>query len=362
MKFITEYRDAKKAQAIADAISAIAHDRPMTFMEVCGTHTMAIARFGIRQMLPSSIRLISGPGCPVCVTPNNYLDHAIAISRLPEVTICTFGDMMRVPGSTSSLEKERAKGCDIRIVYSTLDALDISRNNPDKQIVFLGIGFETTAPTIAASILSAAKENIKNYSVLSAHKVVPPALKALLAGPVKLDGFILPGHVSTIIGAKAYRPLTEKHRIAGVIAGFEPTDMLAAILELATQTANNCPAIHTSYVRAVTEEGNAKAVEIMNHVFEPRDSEWRGIGTIPSSGLKIRDTFADFDAAKGFNVEIEPTVEPKGCRCGEILTGLSSPTDCPLFGKSCTPEDPVGSCMVSSEGTCAAHYKYREGA
>lgn len=360
MKFITEYRDPKRAEALAAEIARIVGDKPMTFMEVCGTHTMAIARFGIKQMLPKTIRLISGPGCPVCVTPNGYLDHAIALARIPDMTICTFGDMMRVPGSSSSLEKEKASGCDMRVVYSTLDALDLARRTPNRQIVFLGVGFETTAPTIAASIKTASTERLTNYSVLAAHKVVPPALEALLAGKVRLDGFILPGHVSTIIGAKAYRTIAEQNRVACVIAGFEPTDMLEAILELARQVIKNEPHVHTSYVRAVTEFGNAKAQRLMEEIFETCDEEWRGLGSIPSSGLKIRSDYKKYDTSLRFDVDVEKTVEPSGCRCGEILSGLASPQECPLFGLSCTPENPVGACMVSSEGTCAACYKYRE--
>lgn len=360
MKFVSEYRDQKTAMAMAQRIAQTAGNQHMTFMEVCGTHTMALARFGLRQILPSSIRLVSGPGCPVCVTPNGYIDQAIALARRDGITILTFGDMIRVPGSSSSLERERASGCDVRVVYSTLDALEMARQKPDRQFVFLGVGFETTAPTIAASIKTAAEEGLPNYSVLCAHKLVPPALEALLAGPVELNGFILPGHVSTIIGARAYRSIFERSQAAGVIAGFEPLDMLEAIWELARQVASGRPTLHTSYTRAVTEEGNIKALALMDEVFEPCDSEWRGLGVIPASGLKIRSTFASLDAALRFEVCVEPPVEPAGCRCGEILTGRTLPAQCPLFGKKCTPEHPVGACMVSSEGTCAAYYKYRE--
>lgn len=360
MKFVTEYRDRAKAEALAGEIARVASDRPMTFMEVCGTHTMALARFGIRRLLPPTIRLVSGPGCPVCVTANNYLDHAIALARRPGTTISTFGDMMRVPGSTSSLDREHATGADIRVVFGTLDALAFARAHPDREVVFLGVGFETTAPTVAASILAAAREELANYSVLCAHKVVPPALAALLAGPVKLDGFLLPGHVSAIIGAAAYRPLFENQSIAAAIAGFEPTDMLQALLTLATQVAENRPSLHTDYARAVSEEGNAKALAMLEEVFEPCDESWRGLGPIPGSGLKIRDAFRRFDAARRFSVEVEPTVEPANCRCGEVLTGAIRPRQCPLFGESCTPEHPIGACMVSSEGTCAASYTYRD--
>jgi len=358
MKHVTEYRDKEKATALVKSIVDVAGDKTMTIMEVCGTHTMALARFGIRQMLPSNIRLISGPGCPVCVTPNNYLDHAIALGHRGNTTICTFGDMMRVPGSTSSLERERAAGCDIRIVYSTLDALAFARKNPGRDTIFLGVGFETTAPTIAASIKIASDEGLKNYSVLSANKAVPPALLALVSGPLMIDGFILPGHVSTIIGARAYRPLFDAHKIAGAIAGFEPLDMLEGIFEIAKQVTSDHPTLSNSYKRVVTEEGNLNAQALLDEIFETCDTEWRGVGTIPASGLAIREKYSEYDAAKKFDVEIEPTVEPKGCRCGEILTGSIRPADCPLFGNTCTPAHPVGACMVSSEGTCAAYFKY----
>lgn len=358
MKYISEYRNREKAAAIAKAIAESAGNRSMTIMEVCGTHTMAIARFGLRSLLPKNINLISGPGCPVCVTPNEYLDRAIAISRLCDVITCTFGDMIKVPGSSTSLECERASGRDIRIVYSTLDALDIARKYPDKRIVFLGVGFETTSPTIAASILMAADENLQNYSVLSANKVVPPALEALLAGPARIDGFILPGHVSTVIGSDSYKRIFDLHPAACAIAGFEPLDILDAIREIAMQISSGGPRLHNSYRRAVSAEGNAKAKAVMSDVFEPCDATWRGIGTIPASGLRIRNAYSRFDAARVFDVTVERTAEPKGCRCGDILTGRIRPSDCTLFGGACTPEHPVGACMVSSEGTCAVYHRY----
>ena len=360
MRYITEYRDKEKVDALAFEIRRTAGDADMTFMEVCGTHTMAIARFNLRSLLPDGIRLISGPGCPVCVTPNSYLDHAVALSRRPNTTICTFGDMIRVPGSSTSLEKEHAAGRDIRVVASTLDALAIARKSRNRDVVFLGIGFETTAPTIASSILSAKAEGIENYSILCTNKIVPPALSALLEGPARLDGFLLPGHVSTIIGAGAYREIANKSRKAGVIAGFEPTDILEGLLELVRRTADGSGGLHTSYSRAVSEEGNPKALSVMREVFEPCDASWRGLGQIPGSGLSMRESFAEFDAARRFSVEIEPEVEPAGCRCGEILTGEISPDECPLFGSACTTEHPIGACMVSSEGTCAARYRYRD--
>lgn len=360
MKYILEYRDREKSVALSREIAKVAGQVPMTFMEVCGTHTMSIARFGLSQLLPPSIRLISGPGCPVCVTPNRFLDHAIALSRQNGVVICTFGDMMRVPGSSSSLEKEHALGRDIRIVYSSLDALNIAKKNPELEIVFLGIGFETTAPTIAASILNAKQEGMKNYSVLCAHKAVVPALEALVASGIKLDGFILPGHVSTIIGVRSYRRLFSGRDLCGVIAGFEPTDVLGAILNMAGAVTHKKFELGNSYPRAVSENGNLRAMNFINRVFELCDSNWRGLGEIGQSGFKIREELAEFDASKKFSVCVEKTREPAGCRCGEILSGIAPPFECPLFGHACTPDHPVGPCMVSSEGTCQAYYKYNQ--
>lgn len=362
MKYIDEYRNGEAVKALAEKLRrAMSHEsRVTTLMEVCGTHTMAIARFGIKELLPKNIRLLSGPGCPVCVTPNGYIDHAIALSRRDGTIIATFGDMVRVPGSTASLEKEKADGRDIRIVYSPLDAIQMARENPAKEIIFLSIGFETTIPAIAAAILMAKKEGLKNLTFLTANKVVPPALETLLQGDLKLNGFILPGHVSTIIGGKAYIPIVEKYRIPCSVAGFEPTDIIGAILDLVEQGLSGSPRLSVQYSRAVTMNGNKKAQDVINEVFEPVDAEWRGIGAIPSSGLKLRSSFEGFDAAVKFDVDIEETKEGKGCICGLILQGLKDPPDCPLFGKACSPETPVGACMVSSEGTCAAWYKYED--
>ena len=348
------YRDADRIKLLAGQIAEIAADRPMTIMEVCGTHTMAVARHGLRGLLPLTMRLISGPGCPVCVTPNSFLDHAIALSKLSHTTIATFGDLVRVPGSSSSLERERAAGRDIRPVYSTIDALEIARSQPTQEVIFLGVGFETTAPTIAAAIATAREEGTRNFSVLAGCRVIPPALEALLAGITRIDGFILPGHVSTIIGAGAYRDLIKRHEVSAAIAGFEPIEILEAILALATQIQKKSPALTNAYARAVTEEGNVRAMGLMREVFEPCDANWRGIGTIPGSGLAIRREYAAHDAAARFAVKVPQSREPQGCICGRILTGQAAPADCPLFGKTCTPEHPVGACMVSSEGTCAA--------
>jgi hydrogenase expression/formation protein HypD len=360
MKYLEEFRDPRLARVLVEEINKRAKGLTETkFMEVCGSHTMAIARYGIRQMLPQNIKLISGPGCPVCVTANNYLDQAVALSRLPELIITSFGDMMRVPGSSTSLEKERSNGADIRIVYSTMDAIKIARENPDKKIVFLGVGFETTAPTIAASILEAQRTGIANYYVLCAHKTMPKPMEAIAAGKkVDIQGFICPAHVSTIIGAKPYDFLAEKYAKACVIAGFEPLDVLESVKMLLDQHISGKPLVEIQYSRVTRAEGNPAALDIMSEVFEVCDADWRGIGTIAESGLKINKKYSEYDANVNFKVEVEPTIEAQGCICGEIMQGVANPDECALFGTICTPEDPVGACMVSSEGSCAAAYKY----
>jgi len=364
LKFIDEFRGGKIARLLADAIREAmpgresATGRPLTFMEVCGTHTMNIARFGIRELLPENLRLISGPGCPVCVTPHRWIDHAIAIARRPEVLVCAFGDMMRIPGSTSSLERERARGVDIRIAASTIEVLSLAKENPGRQVVFLGVGFETTIPTVAVSILEARSQGLPNYSVLCGHKLMPPALEALSKGDLRLDGYLCPGHVSAILGSGVYESIVRKHGIGCVIAGFEPLDILQAILMLVRQAAEGCPRVENPYSRAVTREGNVKALGILSQVFEAKDDEWRGMGMIPASGLKIRTEFAGHDAALRVPVEIEPTREPAGCLCGSVLRGAVKPPECGLFGSACTPDNPVGACMVSAEGTCAAYFRY----
>ncbi|MBU4185733.1 MAG: hydrogenase formation protein HypD [Proteobacteria bacterium] len=328
-------------------------------MEVCGTHTMSIFRSGIRTLLPDTISLLSGPGCPVCVTTQKEIDAFIELAKIDDVILTTFGDLLRVPGTKSSLQKERAEGREIRIVYSTFDAIDIARKNPDKKIIFLGIGFETTAPTIAASILSARDKNINNYFVFSAHKLVPPALGTLMKNKnIRINGFILPGHVSVIIGTRAYLPFFERYKIPCAITGFEPADILQAILSLVRQIEDGNPKLENLYQRAVTFDGNEKAKKIMRDVFETVDTAWRGIGVISESGLKIRNKFASFDAENMFEFDLPETIEPKGCACGEILQGIKTPPECALYKKICTPINPVGPCMVSSEGTCAAYYRY----
>ncbi len=329
-------------------------------MEVCGTHTVAIFRNGIREMLPTNINLISGPGCPVCVTPILHIDEIIALSRKNDFIITTFGDMIRVPGSTSTLEKEKANGADIRIVYSTLDALEVARLNSSKKVVFMGVGFETTSPTIASAILKAEEEKIDNFFVLSVAKIIPPAMRALLESrEVNIDGFICPGHVSTIIGSRPYNFIATQYGVPCVISGFEPLDILQTIFMLVKQIEENDTKIEIQYQRVVKPEGNQIALEKVSRVFKVIDSEWRGIGKIPQSGLEIREEYTQFNARK-FNVLVEKTKEFTGCSCGEVLRGRITPPECPLFGEVCTPEDPKGACMVSSEGTCAAYYKYNE--
>jgi hydrogenase expression/formation protein HypD len=360
MKYLDEFRDPQLAAGLLKQIEQQARQvSTVKFMEVCGTHTMSIARYGLRRLLPDNIQLISGPGCPVCVTPNEYLDTAIAYSRLENVVIATFGDMLRVPGTSSSLEQERGKGADIRIVYSTLDALELARRNQDKQVIFLGVGFETTAPTVAASIRQAMESGLSNYTVFCAHKTMPAPMAAIAgAGKVSLNGFICPAHVSTIIGSEPYEFLVRQYGMCCVIAGFEPLDILESIRMLLQQVIIKEPSVEIQYSRVATRAGNPAALQLMAEVFEVSDSAWRGLGVIPASGLKIKESYADFDSEKKFKVKVEPSREATGCRCGEVMQGIVQPPACALFGNVCTPENPVGSCMVSSEGTCAAWYKY----
>ncbi len=359
MKYIDEFRNQEVAKSIIKNIHQEAGEGRITFMEVCGTHTMSIARFGIRDVLPKNIRLISGPGCPVCVTSNRFIDYAVALSRREGTIITTFGDMMKVPGSSSNLEREHIRGNDIRIVGSTLEALHIARENQDKNVIFLGVGFETTVPTVAASLLQAKSENLKNYSVLSAHKTMPEAMKALGKGEVAIDIFICPGHVSTVIGTKFYYSLVEEYGIGCVVSGFESLDILQSILMGIRQVVHKDPRVDNQYTRAVKPEGNPRAREIIYEVFEPSEAEWRGLGVIPNSGLAIKEEYSPWNTEKKFEVEVEATVEPKGCICGLILQGRKIPSQCTHFGKNCIPDNPLGPCMVSSEGTCAAYFKYK---
>jgi len=328
-------------------------------MEVCGTHTMAIARSGIKKLLPGEIELISGPGCPVCVTAQRDIDRAIEIAGIKGVIMTTFGDMLRVPGTRKSLEEAKRDGADVRVLYSCLDALEIARDNPDKEIVFMGVGFETTSPTIASTILMAEKEEIKNFSVLSNFKVLFPAL-AILAGSgrTQVDGFICPGHVSVITGSLPYERIAKRYKKPCVITGFGDMDILRGIRRLVEKIKASSYNVEIEYKRVVKREGNIEARRILSSVFDTKDSEWRGIGIIKKSGLKIRNKYRQFDAEKKFKVNLPKPRQIKGCICGEVLQGIRSPKDCRLFKKGCTPRRPIGPCMVSSEGTCAACYKY----
>jgi hydrogenase expression/formation protein HypD len=322
---------------------------------------MALYKFGLPALLPENINLLSGPGCPVCVTDRKYIDQAIAYARLENVIITTFGDLIRVPGSSSTLAKERANGADIRTVYSSLEALEIATDNPEKYVIFLGIGFETTAPTSAAAILEAAKTGRRNFYLFSAHKVMPPAMAALIDEGINIHGYLCPGHVSTITGTSIYEPLVEKYGVSCVISGFEPVDMMQSLLMLAKQQEEQRFAVEIQYTRAVKPEGNSKAQQLMQEVFRTRDDWWRGLGVLAESGLGIKEEYQQYDAEVMIDVDVEETVEISGCICGTILKGQKIPQDCPLFASVCTPSAPVGACMVSSEGACAAYYRYNRG-
>ena len=352
------FKDPKLARGLIETIHRLAPEHA-TLMEVCGTHTVAIARNGIRDLMPEGLRLASGPGCPVCVTCNRDIDTVIALARIPNVTITTFGDMTRVPGSTSSLLAEQAAGRSVEIVYSPLDALAFAKAHSEREVVFVGVGFETTTPLVAMAIKRAKAMGLSNFTVFAAHKNMPGALELLVGDPtLELDALILPGHVSTIIGAEPYRFLAEKYGIPGVITGFEPVDVLQGIAMLVRQLHEGRAEIEIAYARGVMPEGNPVALAAIDEVFETCTATWRGLGDIPGSGYRIREEFADFDAVRRFEPDVEPTRDPKGCRCGDVLRARIAPNECPLFRTVCTPENPVGPCMVSSEGSCAAYYRY----
>lgn len=359
MRYIREFRESSLAEPLIEKIKKISSKiGKVKIMEVCGTHTVSLFRSGLRDLLKDYVEIISGPGCPVCVTPNSFINRAISISRNKDFIITTFGDMVRVPGSRSSLEKEKANGADVRVVFSAIDSLNIAEENPSKNICMLGVGFETTSPSLAFTIIEAKRRNLKNFFMISAPKLIPPALSALLEEKIKIDGFILPGHVSVIIGAKAYEIL-ETRKIPGVITGFEPLDLVQGIYMILNQIERREGRVEIQYRRVVKENGNEKALKMLNEVFEPVDAEWRGIGIIPKSGLKIREEYSEFDAEEIFPADVEKPEEHPACMCGEVLKGIANPEDCPLFKKICTPENPIGACMVSSEGTCSAWYKYK---
>ncbi|MCS7254640.1 MAG: hydrogenase formation protein HypD [Armatimonadota bacterium] len=360
MRWVSEFRDGSIAKLILERINELA-EHECTLMEVCGTHTMAIARFGIRQVLPKSIRLVSGPGCPVCVTTQSDIDRFISIGQIDGVVLATFGDMVKVPGSKISLRDARAHGIDVRVVYSPFEAVELARQMPNRKVVFVSIGFETTTPGIALAIMQAEKERLRNFFIYPANKLVPPAMKALLSfDDVCVDGFICPGHVSTIIGTRPYEPIATDYGKPCVIAGFEPLDILQAVFMLLMQIRYGQAKVENQYRRVVRPEGNEAARKAIYEVFEPNSVEWRGLGLIECSGLKLRSKYEHFDALLNFDVQVPPTSEHPECQCGRILRGAAVPTDCPLFASACTPEHPIGPCMVSSEGACAAYFRYRE--
>ena len=331
-------------------------------MEVCGTHTMSIARAGIKSLLPEGVELLSGPGCPVCVTPAAVIDRVLALSEEPGVILASYGDMLRVPGSRpgDSLQRRRALGARVELVYSPVDAVELAQQNPDKEIVFLGVGFETTAPGTAAAVLTARELGVKNFSVWSMLKTVEPALRALLKQEdFAVRGFLCPGHVATVIGAEAFRFLPEEYGLPAVVGGFEPEEILHALCLILRQLAEGKPRLENAYPRAVRAQGNPLAQRVIAQCFAPRRDLWRGLGEIEASGLGWREEFAAWDAEKKFGVEAPESEAPTACRCGDVICGRCRPADCPLFGRHCTPEDPVGPCMVSSEGACAATYKYQ---
>lgn len=363
MKYVDEFRNISLVKKITERIKEIAPKNSINFMEVCGTHTQSFCRFGLDKMLPGNIRLIAGPGCPVCVSSQEYIDNAIKLSQHKDIIILTFGDMLRIPGSLTTLEKEKSKYGNVRVVYSPIESLDVAKQNPDKKVIFLAVGFETTAPTIALSLIAAKKENLKNLFFFSSLKLIPPAMDYLVRDKrLKLNGFLCPGHVSTVIGTKPYEFIPKKYGIGCCVSGFEPLDILEGIYILLNQIRNDNPRVENQYSRVVTRSGNLKAQKIIQRVFKQSDAFWRGLGRIPNSGLKIRNEFSEFDIEKIFSVaEKGKSIgkQEKKCRCADILKGLISPLDCPLFYRVCSPENPIGPCMVSMEGACNVYYKYR---
>lgn len=361
LDYIDDFRAADLIKQVADNIRTIAPSSPINIMEVCGGHTITIQRYNLASLLPSNINLISGPGCPVCVTATEYIDYAIALSHHPDVIIATFGDLIRVPGSASSLLQAQSEGADIRICYSPAEALSLALANPNRQVVFLAIGFETTAPLIAATVISAYQQKIANFSILSALKTMPAVMRTLLdSKELNLHGFICPGHVSTITGIRIYDFIAAEYHLPCVVTGFEPLDLIVAIWQLTQMLKDQKPAVVNQYHRVVKPEGNLKAQTTMYQVFAPCDSAWRGLGIIPNSGLRLKDEYRSYDAYTQFPLSIPQSRENPACLCGEVLRGTKKPFDCPLFAKSCNPVSPQGACMVSTEGTCATYYKYRK--
>jgi hydrogenase expression/formation protein HypD len=361
LRFVDEFRDAEKAQALSGQIAALCEPgRHYSFMEVCGGHTHTIYKHGLEDYLPESVSLVHGPGCPVCVIPMGRLDDAIYIAEQPDVIMTSFGDMMRVPGGKGSFFDSKAKGADIRMVYSPLDSLKIARANPDKRVVFMAIGFETTAPSTAMTVLRAAGDGLENFSIFCNHVTIIPAIKAILDSPdMRLDGFLGPGHVSTVIGCKPYEFIARDHKKPLVCAGFEPLDILASIYQLMIQLRDGRCEVENQYTRVVPWDGNLKALQVINEVMELRPYfEWRGLGFISHSALKVREAYAKFDAEEIFKIPGIRVADPKACQCGEVLKGVIKPWECKVFGTACTPETPIGTCMVSPEGACAAYYNF----
>ena len=360
MKYLSEFRDPEAARILANKIREVTKHN-WKIMEICGGQTHSILKYSIDELLPEQITLIHGPGCPVCVTPLEMIDKAIEIASRPDVIFTSFGDMLRVPGSKLDLLSVKANGGDVRMVYSPLDAVKIAQSNPDKNVVFFAVGFETTAPANGMSVLRAKELGLKNYSILCSHVLVPPAIEALMSGfNSNINGFLAAGHVCTVMGYEEYFPLVEKYEIPIVVTGFEPIDILQGILKCVTLLEEGKNVVGNEYSRAVRREGNIAAKEIIRKVFEVTDRKWRGIGLIPKSGLKLRDEFVDFDAEKIFDIGDLKVDEPEICIAGEVLQGLKVPTECPAFGKECTPENPLGAPMVSSEGACAAYFHYKK--
>jgi hydrogenase expression/formation protein HypD len=359
MKYLDEYRDAHIAHTLAKVVAACT-TRDWVLMEICGGQTHTIMRYGLDEILPKQIELVHGPGCPVCVTPLETIDKALALALRPEVILVSYGDMLRVPGSNSDLFRAKAQGADVRVAYSPTEAVKIARANPDRKVVFLAIGFETTAPANAMAAWLAKREGLKNLSLLVSHVLVPPAIRALLATPEnRVQGFIAPGHVCTIVGYSEYESLVRDFNIPIVVGGFEPVDLLEAVLMLVKQLERGEARVENQYVRSVTYKGNERAQEVVREVFEVADQKWRGIGMIPNSGLRLSDAYADYDANKIFDLQLVSADEPAECISAQVLQGLKKPTDCPAFAMRCTPENPLGAPMVSSEGACAAYYHYR---
>jgi hydrogenase expression/formation protein HypD len=359
MRFIDEYRQSDLARALTEKIAGMT-SRPLKIMEVCGGHTHTIFKYGIEDLLPPNIEMIHGPGCPVCVIPTGRVDDAISIAMKPGVIFTTYGDAMRVPGSKTSLLGAKAGGADVRMVYSPLDALKIAKNNPARQVVFFALGFETTSPSTAMTILQAVKDGVENFSVFCNHITIVPALKAILDSPdLQLDGFVGPGHVSVVIGARPYEFVSREYGKPLVISGFEPLDILQSVFMIVKQITEGRAEVENQYGRVVERDGNRRALEALFEVFEPREFfEWRGLGSIAHSGMKLRKKYAAFDAELRFSVPGLRVADPKACQCGEILKGVKKPWECKVFGTACTPETPIGSCMVSSEGACAAYYNF----